>query len=63
MTKSATKQQEYERLRELFALSRQRYLKLGGNPRKPASGNVHLTAEEQQEFKTIARALATLHNS
>lgn len=62
MTKFATKQQEYERLRELFALSRQRYLKSGGNPCKPASGNVYLTAEEQQEFKAVAKVLATPHS-
>lgn len=54
-----TKQQQYERLRQLFALSRQRYLSDGGNPHRPASGNTYLTAEEQQEFKAVARELST----
>ena len=53
-----TKQQQYERLRQLFALSRQRYLSAGGNPQLPASGNTYLTNEEQQEFKAVARKLS-----
>ena len=53
-----TKQQQYERLRQLFALSRQRYLSAGGAPQRPASGNTYLTVEEQQEFKAVARELS-----
>ena len=52
------KQQQYERLRQLFALSRQRYLSAGGDPHRPASGNAYLTDEEQQEFKAVARELS-----
>jgi hypothetical protein len=51
--------QQYQRLKELFGLSRQRYLEDGGDPHHPASANVYLTPEEQQEFKNIARMLAT----
>ena len=53
-----TKQQQYERLRQMFALSRQRYLLAGGDPRRPASGNTYLTIAEQQEFKAVARELS-----
>ncbi len=51
--------QQYERLKQLFALSRQRYLSDGGDPHRPASGNTYLTTEEQQEFKAVARELST----
>lgn len=52
-----TSEQKYQRLKELFALSRQRYLADGGEPRKSASSNKYLTREEQQEFLMIARSL------
>ena len=55
---TSTKQQQYERLRQLFALSRQRYLSAGGDPHRSASGNTYLTVEEQQEFKAVARELS-----
>ncbi len=63
MTTPVTKEQKYQRLRELCKLSRQRYLAAGGDPRRAASGNIYLTASEQQEFKAIARALATKKNT
>jgi hypothetical protein len=40
--------QKYQRLREIFALARQRYLEAGGNPHRPAD-NRYLTNEERQE--------------
>lgn len=57
------KEQKYQRLRELCQLGRQRYLAAGGDPRRAASGNIYLTATEQQEFKAIARALGTKENT
>lgn len=63
MTTPTTKQQKYQRLRELCQLSRQRYLRAGGDPRRAASGNIYLSAKEQQEFKAIAIALGTKENT
>ncbi|MEH2069637.1 MAG: hypothetical protein V7K47_16000 [Nostoc sp.] len=40
--------QKYQRLKEIFALARQRYLEAGGDPRRPAD-NCYLTNEEKQE--------------
>ncbi|WP_445635667.1 hypothetical protein NSTC745_00415 [Nostoc sp. DSM 114161] len=40
--------QKYQRLREIFALARQRYLEAGGDPRRPTD-NRYLTNEEKQE--------------
>lgn len=56
MNTPTAKQQRYQRLNELFDLARQRYLSAGGDPHKSASGNHHLTPEEQQELFTIARS-------
>ena len=44
---------KYERFKELFAISRQRYLDAGGNPRRYPSGRKgddYLTDEERQEL-------------
>ena len=46
-----------QRLRELFAISRQRYLEAGGRSTGHADGNRYMTAEEKQEFFAIARSL------
>ncbi len=54
-----TKEEQYQLLKELCNLGRQRYLAAEGDPRRSASGNVYLTVEEQQEFKALARVLAT----
>jgi hypothetical protein len=40
--------QKYQRLREIFALARQRYLEAGGDPLRPTD-NRYLTDEEKQE--------------
>ena len=56
MNSPTTKQERYQRLNELFDLARQRYLSAGGDPHKSASGNHHLTSEEQQELFTNARS-------
>lgn len=40
--------QKYQRLREIFAQARQRYLEAGGDPRHPAD-NRYLTDEEKKE--------------
>lgn len=50
--------QEYERIGEIAALGRQRYLDAGGNPRRCPSGrdgDDYLTDEERQEILTLAR--------
>ena len=40
--------QKYQRLREIFAQARMRYLEAGGDPRRPAD-NRYLTDEEKKE--------------
>jgi hypothetical protein len=52
-----TNEQKHQRLQELFAVSRQRYLNAGGRPTGHADGNVYMTAEEKQEFLAIVRSL------
>jgi hypothetical protein len=50
--------QESERLKELFARSRQRYLDAGGDPRKRPmgrKGDDYLTDSERKEIFAIAR--------
>lgn len=59
MSEILTRQQKYQRLKSLSNIARERYLANGGDPHKSASGNVHLTEEEQQEFLAIARELST----
>lgn len=59
MNEVLTRQQKYQRLKSLSNLARERYLATGGNPRKAANGNVHLTEVEQQEFIAIATELST----
>lgn len=54
------KKQQYERIKELFVLSRQRFLDAGGDPRKRPSGRKgddYLTDEEREEFFAITREL------
>ena len=46
------KQQQALRMREIFAIARQRYLNAGGNPRK-AVDEKHMTEAEEQEFKEV----------
>lgn len=52
--------QQYERFKELFALSRQRYLEAGGDPRKCPSGlkgDDYLTDEERQELFELGQQI------
>ncbi len=62
MSNTLTKEQKYQRLRELFDLAGQRYLAAGGNPHKSASCNTYLTDEEQQEFKALAKEISARTN-
>jgi hypothetical protein len=55
--KPMTNNLKHQRLQELFALSRQRYLDAGGRPTGHADGNTYMTPDEKQEFLAIARAL------
>jgi hypothetical protein len=55
--KPMTNNPKHQRLQELFALSRQRYLDEGGRPTGHADGNVYMTPDEKQEFLAIARSL------
>jgi hypothetical protein len=45
---TAQQKQQYERLRDIFAQARQRYLAAGGEPQR-AADNRHLTDEEKKE--------------
>ena len=57
---SELRKQKYERFKQLFGLSRQRYLDAGGDPRKSASGRKgddYLTDEEREELFAIGREL------
>ncbi len=51
-----TNNPKHQRLQELFALSRQRYLDAGGRPTGHADGNTYMTPDEKQEFLAIARS-------
>ena len=55
------RKQKYERFKELFAISRQRYLDAGGDPRR-SSGSLHnngyLTDQELKELFTLGRELS-----
>jgi hypothetical protein len=55
--KPMTNNPKHQRLQELFALSRQRYLNEGGRPTGHADGNIYMTPDEKQEFLAIARSL------
>jgi hypothetical protein len=61
MTESTElRKQKYERFKELFALSRQRYLDAGGDPRRSSGsfhGNDYLTEEERKELFALGREL------
>ena len=53
--------QKYERFKELFALSRQRYLDAGGDPRRSSGSlhnNVYLTDQELKELFELGRELS-----
>jgi hypothetical protein len=52
--------QQYTRIRELFALSKQRYLSAGGDPRKCPTGREgddYLIEEERQEIQRLSRSV------
>ena len=55
------RKQKYERFKELFALSRQRYLDAGGDPRRSSGSlhnNVYLTDQELKELFELGRELS-----
>lgn len=54
------RKQKYQRFKELFALSRQRYLDAGGDPRRSSGslqGNDYLTDDERKELLALGREL------
>ncbi|MEH2374335.1 hypothetical protein [Nostoc sp.] len=61
MTQSNTiKQQRSQRILELFAIARQRYLDAGGNPRRPPKGlkkDDYMTDEERQEALVLGKQI------
>ncbi|MHC5772919.1 hypothetical protein [Nostoc sp.] len=61
MTRSNTiKQQRSQRILELFAIARQRYLDAGGNPRRTPTGlkgDDYMTDEERQEALVLGRQI------
>ncbi|MEH2386263.1 MAG: hypothetical protein V7K14_10890 [Nostoc sp.] len=61
MTQSNTiKQQRSQRILELFAIARQRYLDAGGNPRRTPTGlkgDDYMTDEERQEALVLGRQI------
>lgn len=60
MKPTELEKQQYEKFKELFAISRQRYLDAGGDPRRP-NGSLHnneyLTSEELQELFKLGRQI------
>ncbi len=56
MQPDLNKQQQLIRLRELFKISRQRYLDAGGDPRRAADES-YLTAEERQEARSLGEQI------
>lgn len=61
MTQSSSqKQQQVQRILELFAIARQRYLDAGGNPQRTPSGlkgDDFMTDEERQEALILGRQI------
>ncbi|MEH2130832.1 MAG: hypothetical protein V7K86_09270 [Nostoc sp.] len=61
MTQSSTiKQQQAQRILELFAIARQRYLDAEGNPRRTPTGlkgDDYMTDEERQEALVLGRQI------
>jgi hypothetical protein len=58
MKTTTEQQQNYEKISEIAARGRQRYLEAGGNPTRCPSGrknNDYLTDEERQEILQLAR--------
>ncbi|MEH2165912.1 MAG: hypothetical protein V7K41_04385 [Nostoc sp.] len=54
------KQQQAQRILELFAIARQRYLDAGGNPQRTPSGlkqDDYMTDEERQEALVLGRQI------
>lgn len=50
------KKQQYQRLNEIFAIARQRYLDDGGDPQQSSGshkGKDYLTEEEKQEIRYL----------
>lgn len=61
MKPTELQKQQYERIGEIGALGRQRYLDAGGDPRRCPSGrhgDDYLTDEERQEALMLGRKLA-----
>jgi hypothetical protein len=49
---------QYQRLREIFATARKRYLNAGGDPKRPGgimNGQDCLTADEKQEIVELGK--------
>ncbi|MFN6564809.1 MAG: hypothetical protein RMY28_034125 [Nostoc sp. ChiSLP01] len=61
MTQSNTiRHQQAQRILELFAIARQRYLDAGGNPQRTPSGfkeDDYMTDEERQEALVLVRQI------
>lgn len=58
MRPTELQKQQYERIGEIAAIGRQRYLVAGGDPRRCPSGrhgDDYLTDEERQEILALAR--------
>ncbi|MCL1473778.1 hypothetical protein [Argonema antarcticum] len=56
-------QKQYQRLREIFATARKRYLDAGGDPKRPGgslNGQDCLTAEEKQEIVALGKQVFPL---
>ncbi|MDZ8224603.1 MULTISPECIES: hypothetical protein [unclassified Nostoc] len=57
---NAIRQQQAQRILELFAIARQRYLDAGGNPRhtpRGLKGDDYMTDEERQEALVLGRKI------
>ncbi|MGK7928747.1 MAG: hypothetical protein AB4290_26505 [Spirulina sp.] len=61
---SPTEQQQYQRLQEIFALARKRYLDAGGDPKRPGgklNGQDFLSELEKKEIVELGKQIFTLN--
>jgi len=57
---------QYQKLKEIFAIARRRYLEAGGNPQRPGgilNGQNCLTSEEKQEIVRLGKQVFPLERA
>ncbi len=61
-----SEKKQYQRLQEIFATARNRYLKAGGDPKRPGgilNGQDCLTTEEKQEIVRLGKQVFPLRRA